>query len=108
MSNSVPRPIRYVVFHRPGPKWKYGIDFREQDGVSEHVQHYLKLHQQGKLELGGPFLLQDTGGMMITTKNVSREEIEAFAAADPAVQSGLLTYEVRPWMTAMEPETRSS
>jgi uncharacterized protein YciI len=94
--------IRYVVFHRPGPKWQAGVDFREQDGVREHVGHYLKLHEQGKLELGGPFLLQDAGGMMVATKEVSQEELEIFAATDPAVQSGLLLYEVRPWLTAME------
>ena len=45
MSNSTSRPVRYVVFHQPGPKWQYGVDFREQDGVGEHVQHYLKLHE---------------------------------------------------------------
>lgn len=98
MSNS----IRYVVFHTPGPIWKYGIDFREQEGVREHVQHYLKLHEQGKLELGGPFLLQDGGGMMVATKDVSQKELDSFAAADPAVKAGLLKYEVRPWLTAME------
>jgi uncharacterized protein YciI len=102
MSNSVQRPIRYVVFHKPGPKWQSGVDFREQDGVGEHVQHYMKLHEQGKLELGGPFLVQDAGGMMVAAKDVSEEELEAFAAADPAVQSGLLTYDIRPWLTAME------
>ena len=110
MSTSTP-PIRYVVFHRPGPKWQHGVDFREQEGVREHVGHYLKFHEQGKLELGGPFLLQDTGGMtlapparagVVATKDVSQEELEAFAAADPAVVSGLLLYEVRPWLTAME------
>lgn len=97
-----PRPIRYVVFHTPGPNWKHGIDFREQEGVVEHVQHYLKFHQQGKLELGGPFLLQDMGGMMVATKDVSGEELESFAAEDPAVKARLLLYEVRPWLTAME------
>ena len=102
MPDSASRPIRYVVFHTPGSKWRPGIDFREQAGVGEHVQHYLKLHQQGKLELGGPFLLLDVGGMMVATKEVSQAEVEAFAAADPAVQSGLLNYEVRPWLTAME------
>lgn len=102
MSDSTLRPFRYVVFHRPGHQWQYGVDFREQEGVSEHVQHYLKLHEQGKLELGGPFLLQDVGGMMVTTKDVSQEEIESFAASDPAVQSGLLVYEIHPWLTAME------
>ena len=102
MVDSVSRPVRYVVFHRPGSRWKYGLDFREQDGVGEHVQHYLKLHEQGKLELGGPFLLADAGGMMVATRDVPQEELEAFAPADPAVQSGLLVYEVRPWLTAME------
>lgn len=102
MSNASAPAIRYVVFHTPGPKWQPGVDFREQDGVREHVQHYLKFHEQGKLELGGPFLLQDAGGMMVATKDISREELESFAAADPAVQSGLLLYEVRPWLTAME------
>ena len=100
MSNS--RPIRYVVFHTPGPAWKLGIDFREQEGVSDHVQHYLKLHEQGKLELGGPFLLQEAGGKMVATKDVSRDELESFAADDPAVKAGLLAFEVRPWFTAME------
>jgi uncharacterized protein YciI len=102
MPTSTYRPIRHVVFHRPGPKWQQGVDFRDQDGVGEHVQHYLKFHEQGKLELGGPFLVQDAGGMMVATKDVSKEELEAFAAVDSAVQSGLLVYEVRPWLTAME------
>lgn len=102
MTNQPPLPIRYVVIHKPGPKWKHGIDFREQEGVVEHVQYYRKLHEQGKLELGGPFLLPDMGGMMVATKEVSQVEIEAFAAEDPAVKSGLLIYEIRPWMTAME------
>jgi uncharacterized protein YciI len=102
MSNPNPRPVHYVVFHRPGPKWQYGVDFREQDGVGEHVRHYLKLREQGKLELGGPFLLQDAGGMMVATKDVSQEQLEAFAAADPAIQAGLLIYEDRLWLTVME------
>ena len=102
MTDQPTRPIRFVVIHKPGPKWQHGVDFRQQKRVGEHVQHYLKLHEQGKLQLGGPFLIPDIGGMMVTTKDVSQEEIETFAAADPAVQSGLLIYEIRPWMIAME------
>ena len=102
MANPLSHPVRYVFFHKPGPKWQHGVDFREQDGVGEHVQHYLKLHKQGKLELGGPFLLQDAGGMIVATKDVSQAELDAFAADDPAVRSGLLIYEVRLWLTAME------
>ncbi len=102
MTDQPARAIRYVVIHRPGPKWQFGVDFRQQEGVGEHVQHYLKLHEQGKLQLGGPFLMPDVGGMMVTTRGVSQEEIEAFALADPAARSGLLSFEIRPWLTAME------
>ncbi|HNK62927.1 MAG TPA: YciI family protein [Anaerolineales bacterium] len=104
MADQTARPIRYVVIHKPGPKWQYGVDYRQQEGVDEHVRHYFGLYQQGKLELGGPFLLPDMGGMMVATKDVSLEEIESFAADDPAVKAGLLIYEIRPWMTAMEHE----
>ena len=94
--------VRHVVFHSPGASWQEGVDFREQPEVQSHVAHYADLHQQGKLELGGPFLIGDGGGMMVTTHAVDFDEIVAFAAADPAVQSGLLDYEVRPWLVAME------
>lgn len=97
--------VRYVVFHTPGPEWKGGVDFREQEGVHEHVAHYSALHEQGGLELGGPFLIENGGGMMVTAAGVERETIEAFAAADPAVQSGLLDFEIRPWYVAMAQAT---
>ena len=93
---------RYVVFHRPGPAWQAGVDFREQPGVMAHVQHYAQWHAQGRLALGGPFLTPDAGGMMVTTRGASAEELTAFAASDPAVQSGLLVFEVRPWHTPFE------
>jgi uncharacterized protein YciI len=102
MPDSTTRPVRFVVFHRPGPAWQYGFDFREQKGVSEHVQYYLEFHKQGKLEMGGPFLIPDVGGMMIPKKKVTQQEMDDYAAADPAVKSGLLVYEIRPWLSAMD------
>ncbi len=93
--------VHFVVFHRPGPAWQLGVDFREQPGVAEHVAHYRALQAQGKLALGGPFLMPDSGGLMVAVPEVGRDELEAFAAADPAVRSGLLIYEVRPWYVAM-------
>lgn len=101
MSETEMPNVRFVVFHTPGPAWQAGVDFREQPGVREHVMHYRQLLEQGKLEIGGPFLIEDAGGMMVTMVGVARDEIEAFAAADPAVQSGLLEFQVRPWYTPM-------
>ena len=86
--------LKEVVLHSPGPAWKTGVDFREQPGVMGHVQHYAKLHERGKLLYGGPFIDADSGGMMIAADDVTREELEAFAASDPAVLAGLLIFEV--------------
>ena len=101
-TSRVTQNTRYVVRHLPGPKWEPGLEFRGQSGIEVHVEHYGQWHAEGKLELGGPFLLPDSGGMMVTIKGIALEELEAFVAADPAVQSGLLEYFIYPWYTAME------
>lgn len=98
----VEKPIRYVVRHLPGPAWQRGVDFREQPGVQEHVEHFARWHAEGKLELGGPFLVPDSGGMMVTTKGIGFDEFDAYVLDDPAVKSGLLEAEITPWFTAME------
>jgi uncharacterized protein YciI len=94
---------RHVVFHSPGPNWKAGGNFQEQseDVVMEHVAHYRKFQEQGKLSLGGPYTDIDSGGMMIADESVKREELEEFAASDPAVIVGLLTFEIKTWYVAM-------
>jgi uncharacterized protein YciI len=93
--------LRQVVLHLPGPNWKSGVDFREQPGVMAHVRHYAKLFDRGKLLMGGPYVDADSGGMMVATEGVSREELEAYAAVDPAVISGLLGFQVKSWYIAM-------
>lgn len=96
------RDIRYVVLHAPGPAWKPGVPFSAQDGVQGHVGHFRELLENGKLHLGGPFLDEQAGGMMIPAEGLSEAEIRAFAQADPAVASGLLTVSVRPWLVGMQ------
>jgi len=55
--------------------------------------------------MGGPFLDAQGGGMMIAAKGVDAAELSDFAARDPAVASGLLVYEVRPWLVGMSAPT---
>ena len=95
------RDVRFVVVHLPGPKWAPGVPVFEQDGVQAHVDHFRTLFAQGKLALGGPFFSPGAVGMMIPEPGVTREEMEAFAAADPAVTSGLLAFEIREWLVGM-------
>ena len=93
--------VRFVVFHQPGPVWRAGKSVFEQTGVSEHVDHYRKLLAAGKLALGGPHLASRGGGMMIAAAGVAESDVRRFAADDPAVRSGLLTFEVRAWLVGM-------
>ena len=95
------KPTQFVVVHSPGPAWKPGVPAFEQEGLQLHVGHYAEFLKQGKLVMGGPFLDAKSGGIMIAEPGVSEQELRAFASADPAVRSGLLTFEVRPWLAGL-------
>ncbi len=96
------KDIRFLVVHAPGPKWKPGAPIFEQDGVHAHLDHYRTWLDEGKLELGGPFLDEHAGGMMVPVAGLSEAQITAFALADPTVASGLLQVAVRPWLIGMK------
>lgn len=95
------RDVRYLVLHLPGPAWDSAKSSFEQVGIQDHVEHYRRLNQQGKLEFGGPFMDAKAGGMMIPSAGLSEAEIRQFAADDPAVKTGLLVAEIRPWLVGM-------
>jgi uncharacterized protein YciI len=96
------KDIRYVIVHSPGPNWMPGKSMFEQVGLQEHVEHYRKLLDAGKLVLGGPHLDAHGGGMMVPEAGVPEEELRAFAQADPSVKSGLLVATVRPWLVGLK------
>jgi uncharacterized protein YciI len=95
-------PVQFVVMHHPGVLWRSGVSAFEQPEIRAHIDHYRTLYAEGKLALGGPFLDEGGGGMMLAKPGVSREALIEFAAADPAVKSGLLTFTVRVWMIGMD------
>ena len=95
------KDIRYLVIHSPGPRWKTGAPIFEQDGVQEHIAHYRRWLDEGRLELGGPFLDEAGGGMMVPVAGIDEATIRAFAESDPAIASGLLRVELRPWLVGM-------
>lgn len=95
------KDVRFVVLHRPGPRWQAGVPLFEQPGLAEHIGHYREWLAQGKLMAGGPYLDDTAGGMMIPEPGVTEDDMRAFALRDPAVVSGLLTAEIRPWLVGM-------
>ena len=94
--------LRFIVVHSPGPNWKPGVPAFEQDGLQLHVGHYATLLKPCKLLMGGPFMDEKSGGIMIAEPAVSEEELRQFAAADPAVKAGLLNFEVRSWLVGLQ------
>jgi len=95
------KDVRYVVFHRTGPAWRAGAGMFDQPSIRAHVAHYRPWLEQGKLALGGPHLDAAGGGMMIPAAGVTEDEVRRFAAADPAVRDGTLTFDLRPWLIGM-------
>lgn len=92
-------PIYYVLMHSPGPAWQKGVQGTRQPGIEVHIEYMSGLLEKEQLLLGGPFL-DDSGGIMILTVN-SLEAAEAIAREDPAVQRGLLNVVVKPWLAAL-------
>ena len=98
MSSNAPQ-IFCAIIHTPGPNWQSGTPYREQPGVGEHVAYMRQQLENGMLLIGGPFL-DDSGGMMVCS-HADMAKATELAEADPAVKSGLLKAEVKPWMLPM-------
>jgi uncharacterized protein YciI len=93
-----PQKRYFVLAHTPGPAWDHAKGFFDQPGLKAHLGYMQGVFAQGKIVLGGPFL-DDSGGMMILDV-ATLEEARAVATADPTVKSGLLTVAVKPWLAA--------
>lgn len=64
----------------------------------EHVRKNFELRAAGKLALVGRVMdASDTRGMGVFTTDLA--ETKQIMDADPAVQAGLFTYELHPWMS---------
>jgi uncharacterized protein YciI len=97
-------PVYQVLFHRAGPAWLAGMEFREQPQVGLHVGFMAALAEEGRLVLGGPFLDAASEGDVVGMAIVdfgSPADAAKRAAADPSLAAGLLTVEVRPWLAPM-------
>jgi uncharacterized protein YciI len=69
-----------------------------------HMANMSRLTKEGKLKVAGPF--GDGGewvGLFIFDASApgckTKEEIELLVKTDPAIASGRLTYDIRPWWT---------
>ena len=87
------------MFHQPGPDWRAGLPYQKQPGLETHIAFVRRLHDEGRLVLGGPFGDEESGGMLIV-KSPSLEDATALANEDSSI-GRLLHVNVRPWHVAM-------
>lgn len=92
---------RLVVIHSPGPAWEPGLPLSQQVGIHEHRAHYARWFDQGLLQMGGPFVDGDGGGMMLFKPGLDEDRLREHALADPAVESDLLQFEIRHWVVSL-------
>lgn len=76
------------------------LDTKTADDVQDaHMAHLASMHEQGFLLAAGPFLVGAGEKMRgISIFKGSPEDTAVAAKRDPAVQAGLLTYLILPWM----------
>lgn len=84
----------FVVDYRRGPAWLDQKTVFEQP-LQGHLAYMRALQGQGTLLLGGPFL-DDTGGLIVVQAD-DVAQAEALMRADPAVQDGVMVAETHPW-----------
>jgi uncharacterized protein YciI len=96
------KPTRFVLFHLPGPAWDSSRDTVQQTGIAEHFAYIKGLSERGIVFLGGPFLQEMAGGMLITHIGLTDADMQAIIRDDPAVQSGLIRAELRSWLVTID------
>ena len=78
--------IRYVYLINRNKNYTFDV-------IKKHVEHLIKLDNNGQLVLCGPFT--DYDGGMIIIKAESIEEAKIIAESDPFITDGFSTYELR-------------
>ncbi len=79
--------------------YTYVSDMAERRGPyrAEHLERIRAEKDRGRVIMAGALGTPPSGGAIVF-ENVSRQDVETFAAADPYVQAGLVTEQrIEPW-----------
>lgn len=84
----------FIAHYHRGPQWQAGKSVFEQP-LQGHLAYMHQLVQQRRLLIGGPFL-DDSGGLIVLSAE-SIDEARALVAADPAVRDQVMVAQTHPW-----------
>lgn len=65
-----------------------------------HMANMVRLHQEKKMPLAGPFLDNTALQGVFILQAASMEEAQELCASDPAIHAGFLRAEIHPWAAA--------
>ncbi len=65
-----------------------------------HMNNIDKLYYEGKIKVAGPFGEKGDWKGIFIFDTETKEEVEKLLQSDPAVASGRLAYDIKPWYTA--------
>jgi uncharacterized protein len=67
--------------------------------VAEHLEYMSRMENEGKLFASGPFLQEGVlvGDGMTILQTDTLEEASAIMQAEPLIERGLRTFDLRPW-----------
>lgn len=87
--------MRFVALIGHGPEWIQGRSVYEQGPpIQRHLETMRARYDEGSLLLGGPF--QGGNGGIAVLEVPDEAAAVALMDADPAVQAGVLAYDVQP------------
>jgi uncharacterized protein YciI len=92
-------PTYYLFVYSAGPAWKTGQPMSVQ-GLGPHGAYMTKLFKEGVVLAGGPTTDPEGGGLALV-KARDMAEAKALLAADPAINAGIMTAQVRNWRPVM-------
>ncbi len=91
--------MHYLLFYDVIPDYVT----RRQQFRAAHLEYARPFVERGELVLGGA-LADPVDGSVLLFRGETADVARAFAAADPYVQSGIVTsWRVRPWTTVLGP-----
>lgn len=92
---TAPKSTYFLFVYSAGPAWKVGQPIAVQ-GLGPHGMYMTKLFKEGVVFAGGPSTEPSGNGLAIVRAK-DETEAKALLAADPAIQAGIMTAELRTW-----------
>jgi uncharacterized protein YciI len=97
----MPADRHFVVIFSPGPDWDASLPLMQQSDIQAHHDHYAPLMAAGRLTMSGPFADTAGGSMMVFKPGMDEDQLRTHALTDPAVETGVLQFEIRPWVVGL-------